>query len=298
VTRGRVFVGTLLALALSQGASYLFIRVAVRELSPPALMELRLLLAAPVLIAYCAARGRLQQLRAAWREGLVLGVLGAAVPFTLVGWSERHVDSGVTAVANASVPIFVVVIATKVLPSERASGLRLVGVLLGFAGVALLAGLRPAGGWAGVAGTLAVVAAAPSYALASLYAQRRVAVPGIVLATAGLVGATVVLLPFALATLPASAPGQKTLAVAAALGLVSTAFPHALYYWLISAHGASRAVLITYLTPVFALLLGAWFLGERATAPKLGGLALIVAGVALGAGLGRAAGAGRLPQGA
>jgi drug/metabolite transporter (DMT)-like permease len=261
-------------------------------------MELRLLLAAPVLSAYCAARGRLQQLRAAWREGLVLGVLGAAVPFTLVGWGERHVDSGVTAVANASVPIFVVVIATKVLPSERASGLRLVGVLLGFAGVALLAGLRPAGGWAGVAGTLAVVAAAPSYALASLYAQRRVAVPGIVLATAGLVGATVVLLPFALATLPASAPGQKTLAVAAALGLVSTAFPHALYYWLISAHGASRAVLITYLTPVFALLLGAWFLGERATAPKLGGLALIVAGVALGAGLGRAAEAGRLPQGA
>ena len=288
MSRDRTFVATLLLLALSQGASYLFIRVAVRELSPPALMEVRLLFATPVLLALCAARGELRQVRAAWRDGLVLGVLGAAVPFTLVGWGERHVDSGITAVANASVPIFVAVIATKMLPSERATGLRLVGVLLGFAGVGLLAGLHPAGGWWGAAGTLAVVAAAPSYALASLYAQRRSDVSGIVLATAGLVGATIVLLPFALATLPPRAPESKTLALAAALGLVSTALPHALYYWLISAHGASRSVLITYLTPVFALGLGAWFLGEEATTPKLAGLALIVAGVALGAGFGRA----------
>jgi drug/metabolite transporter (DMT)-like permease len=286
--RDRAFVATLLALGLSQGASYLFIRVAVRELSPPALMELRLLFAAPVLVAYCAARGYGPAVRAAWREGLVLGVLGAAVPFTLIGWGERHVDSGVTAIANASVPIFVVAIAAKMLPSERATGLRLAGVLLGFAGVALLAGLHPTGGVSGAAGTLAVVAAAPSYALASLYAQRRSAFPGIVLATAGLVGATVVLLPFALATLPGSAPGGETLAFAATLGLVSTAIPHALYYWLVSAHGASRAVLLTYVTPVFALALGAWFLGEHPTTPKLAGLALIVAGVALGAGIGRA----------
>src|SRR5205823_91351 len=185
--------------------------------------------------------------------------------------------------------IFVAVIATKMLPSERATGLRLVGVLLGFAGVGLLAGLHPAGGWWGAAGTLAVVAAAPSYALATLYAQRRAAVAGIVLATAGLVGATITLLPFALATLPSHAPSSKTLAVVVALGVVSTAVPHALYYWLIAAQGASRSVLITYTTPVFALGLGALFLGEPTTAPKLAGLGLIVTGVALGAGVGRGA---------
>ena len=101
----------LLLLGASQGASYLFIRVAVRELSPPALMEIRLLFAAPILVAYCVARGRGRELLATWRDGLVVGVLGAAIPFTLIGWGERHVDSGITGVANATVPIFVAVIA-------------------------------------------------------------------------------------------------------------------------------------------------------------------------------------------
>jgi drug/metabolite transporter (DMT)-like permease len=260
----------------------------VRDLSPPALMEIRLLFAAPLLLAYCLLRRRGAELRAAWRQGLVLGVLGVAIPFTLVGWGAQHVDAGVTAIANAAVPIFVAVIATKVLPGERVTGMRLIGVLLGLAGVALLAGVHPQGGWWGVAGTLAIVAAAPSYALATLYAQRRQEVASLVIATSSLIWATVVLLPFALATLPAHVPSAKTISVAAALGLVCTAPAHALFYWMVSAHGASRAALVTYTTPVFALALGALFLGEQATLPKFGGLALIVTGVALGSAIGRA----------
>lgn len=252
-------------------------------------MEIRLLFAAPLLVAYCILRGQGAELRAARREGIVLGLLGAAIPFTLIGLGERYVDSGVTAVANAAVPIFVVVIAMKVLPGERATGMRLLGVLLGLAGVALLAGVRPEGGWSGVAGTLAVVAAAPFYALATLYAQRRLAVGSLVLATSGLVWAAVALLPLALATLPSHVPSSKTLTAAAALGLVSTGASQAVYYWMVACHGASRSALVTYTTPVFALALGAWFLGEQTTIPKLGGLALVVVGVALGAGIGRAA---------
>lgn len=288
----------LLLLGASQGASYLFIRVAVRELSPPALMEIRLLFAAPILVAYCIARGRGRELRTSWRDGLVVGILGAAIPFTLIGWGERHVDSGVTGVANATVPIFVAVIAMKVLPGERATGLRLVGVLLGLGGVALLAGLHPEGGPWGVAGTLAVVAAAPSYALATLYAQRRSSVSSLALAAGSLAWAAVALLPFALATLPSHVPSAKTLAAVAVLGVGCTAASHGLYYAMVSWHGASRSVLLTYITPVFALFLGAWFLGEQTTLPKLAGLALIVAGVALGAGIGAASRGTRLAQGA
>ncbi len=261
----------------------------MRELSPPALMEIRLLFAAPLLVMYCVLRGRGEELRAAWRPGIALGLLGAAIPFTLIGLGERYVDSGVTAVANATVPIFVAVIATKVLPGERATGLRLVGVLLGLAGVALLAGVHPEGGWSGVGGTLAVVAAAPSYALATLFAQRRLVFGGLALATTSLVWAAVALLPLALATLPGHVPSSKTLAAAVALGLFSTGASQAIFYWMVACHGASRSALVTYTTPVFALGLGAWFLGEQTTLPKLGGLALVVTGVALGAGIGRAA---------
>jgi drug/metabolite transporter (DMT)-like permease len=278
---------TLLLLGLSQGASYLFIRVAVRELPPPALMEVRLLFAAPVLLAYCVARGRLREVRASWRDGLVLGVFGVAIPFTLVGWGASHVDAGTTAVANAAVPLFVMLIALKVLPGERATGLRLLGLLLGLAGVALLAGLRPSGGPWGVAGTLAVVAAAPSYALATLFAQRRLATSGLALATGSLVFGALALLPFAIATAPAHPPGARTIALVAVLGVVSTAVPHAAYYWLVSTQGASRSALVTYTSPVFALVLGAVFLGEPTTVPKVGGLVLVVAGVALGSGIRR-----------
>jgi drug/metabolite transporter (DMT)-like permease len=288
----------LLLLGASQGASYLFIRVAVRELSPPALMEIRLLFAAPILVAYCFARGRAGELRTSWRDGLVVGILGAAIPFTLIGWGERHVDSGVTGVANATVPIFVAVIAMKVLPGERVTGLPLVGVLLGLGGVALLAGFRPEGGPWGIAGTLAVVAAAPFYALATLYAQRRTTVSSLALAAGSLVWAAAALLPFALLTLPPDVPSTKTLAAVMVLGVGCTAATHALYYAMVSSHGASRSVLLTYVTPVFALLLGAWFLGEQTTLPKLAGLALIVAGVALGAGVGAASPGARVAQGA
>src|SRR4029077_7410062 len=119
--------------------------------------------------------------------GVIVGVFGAAVPYVLVAWGERHIDSGTTAVANATAPLFVALLAIRILPGERATGLRLVGVLLGLLGVALLAGLHPVGGRSGAAGTIAVVVAAASYARASLYAQGKLALGGLVLATGAMV---------------------------------------------------------------------------------------------------------------
>jgi drug/metabolite transporter (DMT)-like permease len=278
-------VAVLLWLGATQGASYLFIRVAVRELSPAVLMEARLLIGAAPVCAYFVLRGRGQELLGAWRVGLVLGVLNAAGPYILIAWGEQHVDSGVAAVANAAVPIFVALVAIKMLPGERVTGLRLAGVFVGLAGVGVLSGLNFDGGSLALWGTLAVVIAALLFAVAQLYVQKHIEIGGSVLATIGMVAGALLLLPFSLAAMPAHLPSSETIASTLALALVSTCLAQVIFYWMLTWHGASRASLVTYSTPVFTLAFGAWFLGEPATAAKLGGLALIVVGVAVGAGL-------------
>jgi drug/metabolite transporter (DMT)-like permease len=266
------------------GSSYLFIKVGVRDLSPPALIEIRLACALPLLLVFAVRRYGWDALCAAWREGIVLGIVNAAIPFTLIAWGERYVDSGVAAVANASVPIFVAVLAFWFVPSERSTGWRLAGVALGLAGVAILAGVQPAGGWKGALGTGAIVLASMSYAAANLYAGRRMRAGGPVLAANSMIVAFVVLLPLALVSAPTHAPGWKSLLSAVALGVLGTAIAQVLSYRMIGIWGSSRSVLVAYMLPAFALLYGSVFLSEAVTWQKLCGLGLILAGVALGSG--------------
>ncbi|MDE3191208.1 MAG: DMT family transporter [Acidobacteriota bacterium] len=274
----------LVVLGAIWGSSYLFIKVGVRDLSPAALIEIRLLCAAPVLLAFARRRYGGRALARAWRPGLVLAVLNAAVPFTLIAWGEKSVDSGTAAVANSSVPIFVALLAVFFVPSERSTGWRLAGVLLGLVGVAILAGVHPQGGLRGAAGVGAIVVASVSYAAANLYAGRRMSVGGPVLAAVSMAGAFVLLLPLALATLPSHAPGWKSVGSGAVLGLLGTALAQILSYRMIRLYGSSRSVLVAYMLPAFALVYGAVFLGEGVSIQKLAGLVLISAGVALGSG--------------
>ena len=255
----------------------------MRDLSPAALIELRLICAAPILVAFAWRRYGGAALVRAWRPGMVLAVLNAAVPFTLIAWGEKWVDSGTAAVANSSVPIFVALLAVFFVPSERSTGWRLVGVLLGLVGVAVLAGVHPQGGWHGTIGIAAIVVASVSYAAANLYAGRRMRVGGPVLAAVSMAGAFVLLLPLALATLPAHAPGWKPVGSGAALGLLGTALAQILSYRMIRLYGSSRSVLVAYMLPAFALFYGTVF-GEPLTVQKLVGLVLISGGVALGSG--------------
>lgn len=279
----------LVVLGAIWGSSYLFIKVGVRDLSPAALIEVRLLCAAPVLLVFASRRYGTRALTRAWRPGLVLAVLNAAVPFTLIAWGEKWVDSGTAAVANSSVPIFVALLAVFFVPTERSTGWRLVGVLLGLVGVAILAGVHPQGGWRGAAGVGAIVVASISYAAANLYAGRRMSAGGPVLAAVSMTGAFVLLLPLALATLPSHAPGWKSVGSGAALGLLGTALAQILSYRMIRLYGSSRSVLVAYMLPAFALLYGAVFLGEGLSYQKLAGLVLISGGVALGSGAVRVA---------
>jgi drug/metabolite transporter (DMT)-like permease len=276
-------------LAAFWGASYMFIKVANRDFQPATMMLLRLVIAAAivlaVLVAQRGARASVGDMRRVGWKGFALGVVNGAIPFTLIAWGERHIDSGVAAIANATMPIFVVLIALRWQPSERVRGLRLCGFLLGLVGVGVLAGVHPEGGWWGAAGTLAVVVASASYAVGSIWGQRLIArTSGLTLATTSMIGGAIVLLPFGLSQLPSSMPGWKEIGSVLALAVIGTALAQIILYRVLRSDGAARVSLVTYLLPVTALFYGVTLLGEALTWQELAGMALILSAVALGSG--------------
>jgi drug/metabolite transporter (DMT)-like permease len=287
VVRG--YVPLLLIVAGIWGASYLFIKVAVREIEPAAMMDLRLIFAAIVLVPFLALRlgprAARAEVRATGWGAFILGIANMALPFVLIAWGEKYIDSGVAAIANATVPIFVALLAIRFNPAERVRGWRLVGVGLGLVGVGVLTGLHPQGGWWGVAGTLAVVVASLAYAASNLFTQHRFPrTSPLVITTSSVLAAALVLLPFALLELPDTMPSWKAIASVAALGVGGTALALLFYYAMLNRYGSSRASLVTYLLPPFALFYGVVFLDEKMTLNAVLGLLLILAGVALGSG--------------
>jgi drug/metabolite transporter (DMT)-like permease len=274
----------LLALAAIWGASFLFIKVAVRELTPATLIVGRLGLAALTLalIAPAAAGAReiSRQVREHWVWLVVVALVNTAIPFWLLSWGETRIDSGLASILQASVPIFNALIAFVAFREVRVTGSRLVGVAVGFVGVALLVGAQPEGK---VLGALAVVGMAFCYGLSGLLTGRylKTAQP-LVVALASTTVATLVWLPVGVAQAPSETPGWKTIASVVALGIPGTALAYLLFFALINAAGAAYTSLVTYLIPPIALAYGAIFLGERFGAAAFGGLALILAGVALG----------------
>ena len=276
-------------LAAFWGASYMFIKVAGREFEPAAMMMLRLLIASSlILLVLAVQRGwtdTVVEMRALGWEGFALGVANGAIPFTLIAWGERHIDSGVAAIANASMPIFVVLLAIRFKPSETVRGLRLVGFIVGLVGVGVLAGVHPQGGWWGVAGTMAVVVASVSYAVGSLWGQRLIAhTSGLVLSTTTMIGGLIALIPIAIWQMPSHVPGWKPTGSVIALAVIGTAIAQILLYRVLRTDGAARVSLVTYLLPATALLYGVLLLGESVTWQELAGLVLILGGVAIGSG--------------
>ena len=285
----RRYVPLLLLLTALWGSSFLFIEIALDEVEPTVLIALRLLTAAVVLVPFLALRQgapAFRQLRAGWQPVVVLGAINAAIPFTLIAWGQKHIDSGITAIANASVPIFVALLAIRFRPSEKVAGSRAVGIAAGIVGVAVLAGANPEGGWWAVAGTLAVVAASFLYAVGALYAQTHVEnLEPMLLVTGSTVVGALLLAPLAVAQAPGSMPGWKVWVAIAVLGIGGMAIGQYVYYVLVETHGSTKAALVTYLLPGMALVLGIVFLDEPLTIAAVVGLALILLGVALGSGM-------------
>jgi len=274
----------LLALAAIWGSSFMFITIALRDLAPSTLILLRMGSGALALATYVrlAGHGFAALRRYVWPLAL-LGLVNTAVPFFLIAWGQQYIDSGLAAIFNASAPLFTALFALPLDRSQRVGGLRLAGVVLGFAGVVLLVGFELSGSDRAAEGALAVVAAAACYGIGGLYAGRRFAgLPPSLVALGTLVWATLYVLPVGAAQ--ATAIGWETLLSVLYLGVAATGVAYLLYFGLIAGAGASKAVLVTYLVPSLALAYGAAFLDEQVTALALGGLALVLAGVALGTG--------------
>lgn len=276
----------LLALSAIWGSSFMWIKIGVRDLAPATLVLGRVGVAAltliPVVLIALGPRGALAELRRHWFPLFIVGALNAALPFWLLSWSETRLDSGLAAILQAAAPIFVALLALRFVPSERVRGWRLVGLLVGFAGVGLLVGVQKGGD---VLAALAVVVTALCYAGSILYAGRRLrGVQPMVIALGTTLTATLLMAPAGFSQAPASAPSAETVAAVVVLGVVCSAIAYILYFGIMAGAGASRAILVTYLVPATAVFYGAVFLSEPVTVSSLVGLALILGGVALGTG--------------
>jgi drug/metabolite transporter (DMT)-like permease len=280
----RRYLPMLVLLALVWGSSFMFIKVADRTLEPSTLILGRLGLAALVLAVFVpltiGGAETVAELRAHWRGLLVVGLVNTALPFWLLSWGETRLDSGLASIIQAAVPIFNALIALGFFHDERVTGARLVGVGVGFVGVAVLVGAQP---HAKLLGALAVVGMALCYGAGGLLAKRHLAgtSPKIVALGSAAVAA-ILALPLGAAQAPSSFPGWEAIGSVAMLGVIGTAFAYLLFFTLIAGAGPAYASLVTYLVPPVALAYGAVFLGEHFGIAAFGGLALILVGVALG----------------
>jgi drug/metabolite transporter (DMT)-like permease len=279
----RRHLGMLVVLAAIWGASFMFIKVALRDLDPIAVVWLRITLAAVVLVpAALTVLGRraLSELGPRWRDLAVMAVFNSALPFLMLSWAETRIDSGLAALLQAAAPLFTALILIRV-GSDRVTGSRLLGVLVGFVGVSLLVGVD--GARVDVIAALAVVFTGFCYAASGVYGGLHLrGVHPLVIGAASMVIASLVTAPFALFSLPESVPGWKETGSILALGLVGTGIAYMLFFAILIGAGASRSILVTYLVPAAALAYGALLLDEPVTATAVAGLALILAGVALG----------------
>jgi len=275
----------LLALSAIWGASYLLIKIGLRDLSPELVAFARIALAALLLLPIAASRQALAPLRGRIGTVTMLGAIQVAAPFLLIAAGERAISSSVAGLLVATTPILTALLALRLDPAERSQGTRLVGVGIGIAGVVVLFGLDLTGSSSAVLGGLAVVLASLGYSIGGFIVKRRLAdAPPIGVVAAVMAASSLLLLPAAIATLPASAPSAGPLAAVVALGLFGTGLAFVIFYALIASVGPARTMLVSYIAPGFAVVYGAWFLSEPITAGKVIGLALVLAGSWLGAG--------------
>jgi drug/metabolite transporter (DMT)-like permease len=266
-------------MSVAWGVPYLFIKIAVEELSPSAVAWSRLALAAAVLLPIAWKLGALRGLGERWRIITLFAAIEMAIPWPLIGYGEIHISSSLAAILIAAVPLFVALLALRFDHSEKPTATRLVGMLIGLGGVVALVGIDIGGQRDELLGALAVLVAAFCYAVGPMIVNRRlsdVEPLGPVAASLGIAG--LLITPFALADVPGSVPSADALASIAVLGLVCSALGFLVFFRLIAEVGPSRATVITYVNPVVALALGVAILDESVTAGVVAGLLLILAG--------------------
>jgi len=279
--------GMLILLSVVWGGTFFFQEIAVRELPVFTIVAVRVILAAAILLAVLAFAGeRLPREWKIWRALFLLAFINNVIPFCLIVWGQKEIASGLAAILNATTPIFTVLVAHYATTDEKVTGAKLIGVLAGFIGVAIVLGIDLLDGLGtAVIAQLAILGAALAYGFGAIFGRkfRGMGVSANVTATGQLMASSVVLIPIALVvdapwTLPT--PGIGTIAALIGLGSVSTALAYILYFHILEKAGATNLVLVTFLIPVSALALGIFILGEVLLIQHLIGLLCIGAGLA------------------
>jgi drug/metabolite transporter (DMT)-like permease len=276
----------LVALSIVWGGSFFFFAIAVKALPVFTIVFLRVALGASALWLIVWVAGlALPREPQVWRAFLTMGLLNNAIPFSLIVWGQKELASGLAAVLNGTTPFFTVLIANALTPDEKISGSRLAGAAIGLGGVAVMIGLAAVATLGqGIWPQLAILGAAVAYALASVFGRRFAGLPPLLTAAGQTSGSTAVLLPLVLILdqpwLLAPPPLSVWLAIAG-LAFLCTSLAYVMYFTILKRAGATNLVLVTFLAPVSAILLGVSFLNETLEPRHSLGMTAIGLGLAL-----------------
>lgn len=280
--------GMLLTLSLVWGGSFFFNEIAVRQLPVFTVVVCRVALAAVILLAVLRLTGqRLPRSGKVWAAFFGMGMLNNVIPFSLIVAGQQSVASGVASILNAATPLFGVIFAHLLTQDEKLTPLKLAGVIVGFLGVAVMIGPDAISGLGGnLAAQMMILAGAASYAFAGIFGRRFKAMGVLPMATATgqVIASSIILLPLVLVidrpwTLPA--PGWDAIAALIGVAAISTAFAYFLYFRILASAGATNLLLVTFLIPISAILLGTAFLSEALLPRQIAGMALIGLGLSL-----------------
>ncbi len=277
----------LLLLSVLWGCSFFFAGVLVRTLPPLTIVLLRVGLAAMILNALVKLLGmRMPANGRAWRAFFAIGLLNNVIPFCLIVWGQSHIASGLAAILNATTPISTVIVAHLLTSDEKITGNRLLGVAIGFVGVVILIGPDSLQGLGtDLLAQLAVLAAAVSYAFAGVYGRRfkTMGVDPIVTATGQVTASALLLFPVTMLVdrpWTLAMPAPPVWAAIAGIAVLSTALGYVLYFRILATAGATNLLLVTFLIPVSAIVMGTFRLGEHLEPRHFAGLALFGAALA------------------
>ena len=277
----------LIALSLLWGGSFLFNGILVRELPTLTIVALRVALAAIALWTIVRLSGHaVPKSREVWLAFLGMGVLNNIIPFSLIVWGQTHIASGLASILNATTPLFAVIAAHLLTQDEKMTGSRLIGVLVGFAGVALMIGpsvLSDLG--TNVLAQLAVLGGAVSYSIAGIFGRRfrRMGLPPLLPAAGQVTTSAALMLPVALIVdrpWTLAMPSAEAWMALFGLAFLATALAYVIFFRILATAGATNLMLVTFLIPVSAILLGALVLGEMLAPKHFAGMALIAVGLA------------------
>lgn len=274
--------GALLLLGALWGASFIFIRIAAPVLGPIWLIDLRVWIAGTVLLIYALIVRKLPDFKKEWKYYLMLGLLNAAIPFSLIAYSAVHLNASLTAILNATTPLFTAIVA-RIWLKEYLSVRKVIGILIGLVGVCILMG------WSSVPFTLEVwlsigasLTAALFYGIGSVYTKLTFTnTPALSLSIGQQLAAGIILIPLSVVTVPTATISLTVMIAVLGLAVLCTAIGYLLYFYLVEHVGPTKTVSVTFLVPLFGIFWGILLLNEHITLGTIVGLIVIFIGVIL-----------------